>query len=154
MGNVQDKRNKYDYRGKYIQHNPGLFGGIYICSQCHCVMHRGEMQVDHIFPISKIYGINRVFNCVSICPTCNKLKSNKVTKNLIIKGLIAKFFEELYINIQRVIILLARLIIILGKLIPRIIITPLISNKGVVRKISIILLYVIFIFYVKGVLKC
>lgn len=96
----REKRASYDYRGKYLKHNPGFFGKFYICSQCYKSMRESDMEVDHIVPNSKWFAPNRVFNCVAICPSCNKEKSAKMGKYLY-KGLLFKFVEELYILIHK-----------------------------------------------------
>lgn len=131
---TQIKRESYDYRTKYLEHNHGLFGGIYICSQCFSIMSRDEMQVDHILPIAKWFAPNRVINCVSICPRCNRQKSDKISKSLVIKGILMKIFEEFYILTQRIIILLLRLLLIVLIALGRILVRPLVSDRSLVQK--------------------
>lgn len=140
---TQIKRESYDYRSRYLEHNHGLFGGIYLCSQCFRIMSREEMQVDHIVPIAKWFAPNRVFNCVSICPTCNKKKSDKISKSLIFKGLLMKMFEEFYILIQRIIILLLRLLLVLLIMIVRILVRPLVSDRSIVQKGVVVGFYLV-----------
>lgn len=139
----QKKREGYDYRGNYLKHNHGLLGSIYICSQCLEVMHKDEMQVDHIFPVSKWFAPNRVFNCVSICPHCNKTKSNRITKSLVIKGILMKLFEEFYIAFQRAFIYLFRLAIILLVLLGRVLMRPLLSDRSIPQKAAIVGFYAV-----------
>lgn len=99
----QKKREKYDYRKHYLDHNHGILGSVYICSQCGKLLSRKEMEVDHIFPVSKWWSVNHVINCVAICSSCNKNKSDKVTWKMSIKGIVAKLLEEIYILIQNII---------------------------------------------------
>lgn len=105
----KEKRASYDYRGKYLKHNPGFFGKFYICSQCYKSMRESDMEVDHIVPNSKWFAPNRVFNCVAICSSCNKEKSAKMGTYLY-KGLLFKFIEELYIFIHKGFFLLIKLL--------------------------------------------
>lgn len=137
----QKKRESYDYRTNYIKHNCGIFGGVYICSQCYKHLSRKEMEVDHMFPVSKWYAPNRVINCVSICSTCNKSKSDKVTLKMSVKAILAKLFEEFYILIQKGILLILRLIFILLLSLVRICLTPLKTNRSILQKLVIVITY-------------
>ena len=91
----REKRDKFPYRDRYIKHNRGLFGKLYFCSLCYTPLSRGDMVVDHILPISKWYGINRTFNCVAICQSCNSKKGDRITFSLFLRGLLAKILEEI-----------------------------------------------------------
>lgn len=103
--NSKEKRKSYDYRKKYLEHNHGLFGKYYFCSQCFKRLTKKTMEVDHILPNSKWYAPNRVFNCVAICPSCNKLKLDRVEPRFIIKGVLCKTLEELYVYSERILVL-------------------------------------------------
>lgn len=99
----QRKREAYDYRSAYFRKNPGLFGCIWICSQCGIPMiGRHNVQVDHIIPLAGI-GINRTINTVAICAKCNSEKSDKTGK-YVVKGVIAKCFEMTYFTLQKIIL--------------------------------------------------
>lgn len=137
----QIKRESYDYRKNYIKHNSGILGSIYICSQCGKIMSRTTMQVDHIFPISRWWSINRVVNCVSICPECNKKKSDKITKSMTAKALIHKLLEEIVIVLQNLILLLFRALFILLLLLIRMLISPLKTDRSLVQKAIIVASY-------------
>lgn len=92
MTKTQQKRARYDYRTNYFKRNPGLFGKIWFCSQCHKILiGRHNVQVDHIWALGA-GGINRVFNTAAICAKCNRKKSDKMGLWLV-NGLIGKFIE-------------------------------------------------------------
>lgn len=96
----QRKREAFNYRAAYFNKNPGLFGCIWICSQCGIPMFGKEnVQVDHIIPLAGL-GINRTINTVAICPACNREKSDKGGK-YIVKGLFAKIIEATLFTIQK-----------------------------------------------------
>lgn len=135
------KRESYDYRKNYIKHNKGILGSIYICSQCYRTMSRSNMQVDHIFPISKWWSLNRVINCVSICPACNQTKSDKVKLGMTIKALIHKLFEEVTIVFQKLILLLLRALFILLLSLIRILVSPLKTDRSLIQKALILATY-------------
>ena len=97
-----EKRNSYQYRKKYIQHNPGLFRRYYICTQCLSLVHKKNMNVDHIIPINRWYGANKLFNCVATCSTCNKRKSDKITLKYVLFGIVGKLSEEILIFIMNI----------------------------------------------------
>lgn len=105
----REKRDSYDYRYHYLKHNKGIFGNFYVCSQCYKILEKDSMEVDHIVPNSKWYAPNRVFNCTSICPKCNKEKSNKMGKYLV-KGIVFKLIEEIILLMSFVISLALKLI--------------------------------------------
>lgn len=92
----REKRESFDYRAGYLKHNNGILGKYYFCSQCYKIVKKSDMEVDHIIPNSRWFAPNRVFNCTSICAKCNKEKSNKMGK-YVIKGLLFKFFEEIFL---------------------------------------------------------
>lgn len=131
---AREKRESYDYRKNYLKHNPGLFGGLYLCSQCLTPLSREDMQVDHIIPVSKWFAPNRVINCCAICGPCNRHKSDRITKAMTIKGISMKLFEEFYILAQRLILLIIRSLIILGILLFRVMLRPLKSDRSLVQK--------------------
>lgn len=107
-----EKRKSFDYRRHYLKHNRGIFGSLYFCSQCLKPLKEDEMEVDHIFPNSKWFSPNRTFNCVAICPACNKRKTDKIGW-CTVKGLIAKAIEELFIYTQRLVIAVLRMAIMI-----------------------------------------
>lgn len=144
----QKKRESYDYRGNYIKHNKGFFGGIYVCSQCLSILSREEMEVDHIFPVSKWYGINRTFNCTSICSKCNKSKSNHVTLSMTAKGVSMKIIEELYLLIQKLLLWVMRLLLVLLIMLLRILVRPLKTDRSLIQKGAIVSFYVIAIRFI------
>ena len=75
---TQLKRAAYNYRAEYFKRNPGLFGCIWFCSQCHkMLIGRKNVQVDHIWALGA-GGINRKINIVAICATCNKKNSDNL----------------------------------------------------------------------------
>jgi len=138
-----EKRKSYDYRRHYLQHNRGLLGSFYFCSQCGKPLMENELEVDHIFPNSKWFSPNRTFNCVAICPMCNKRKSNKISFSLQAKGIIAKLFEEFYILIQKIIIGIIRLIIILMFYLLRLLWSGLLSGSPIRVLISVLSMFLI-----------
>ena len=89
---TDNKRNLYDYRKKYLEHNHGIFG-YYICYLCLKPVTKDEMEVDHIVPLSK-GGPNHIINCVSSCRNCNRKKYDKID-NRTFRGIIFKIKEEL-----------------------------------------------------------
>lgn len=100
---TQKRREAYDYRHEYLKRNPGLFGCMWFCSQCgKPILGKGSLQVDHIMPLNK-GGINRTFNTVAICPTCNSKKSDTVDLR-VAKGYAAKIFEVIAFTAQKVVI--------------------------------------------------
>ena len=73
----QRKRARFDYNSAYFRRNPGLFGKIYFCAYCKRPLFRNQVQVDHIIPLASHLGMNKCFNLVAACETCNKRKSSK-----------------------------------------------------------------------------
>lgn len=138
-----DKRKSYDYRRHYLKHNRGLLGSFYFCSQCGKPLTEDELEVDHIFPNSEWFSPNRVFNCVSICPRCNKTKSNRISFGLQAKGILAKLFEEFYILVQKIIIGIIRLIIILMFYLLRLLWSGLLSGSPSRVLISVLSIFLI-----------
>jgi 5-methylcytosine-specific restriction endonuclease McrA len=47
-----------------------------ICFWCDCDIPKGELHIDHIYPVSK-GGKNDIFNLVVSCRTCNLRKKDK-----------------------------------------------------------------------------
>lgn len=111
-------RDSNDYRADYFRNYPGILGKVFICSQCtKPLWDRHNVEVDHITAPSKFAKkkvdrrgvvhntslvselLNHTFNLASICPDCNKRKSNKhgiVT----VKGYIAKGVEVSLYSVQ------------------------------------------------------
>lgn len=144
---AQRKRESYDYRGNYIKHNPGICNGLYFCSQCFKPLSRTSMEVDHIFPVSKWFAPNRVINCVAICSSCNKKKSDKITWKMSVKGILCKILEEIYILFQRLITWSIKLAIVVFIASLRIMWRPMITDRSIVQKgiIGVTYLYVLFL---------
>lgn len=147
--NTTKKREAYPYRDKYFKHNPGLFGKRYYCSQCGKRLTKEEMDVDHIIPLAKWYGFNRVFNTVAICHECNLKKGSKLTPKFLLKGIAAKTLEETGILTQK--ILLLSIDAIHG--IPKLLLSPFISKdkmddsflyRGFVLSAYILILYAVW----------
>lgn len=92
LSKTQIKRQKYDYRYYYFKKNPGLFGAIWFCSQCHKILiGKKNVQVDHIWALGA-GGINRTINTAAICRKCNSRKSDK-TGLWLINGILGKIIE-------------------------------------------------------------
>jgi len=115
---VEHWRDSNDYRRQYFEKNRGFMGMLYLCSQCMRPMFRTSrrLQVDHIIAPSrfsnkkkvggKFFGkqqgvkdtsigarfLNNSFNCVAICDTCNRHKSNKLGF-YVVRGITAKAME-------------------------------------------------------------
>lgn len=109
----EEKRNSYNYRDKFLKHNPGYFGSFYICSQCFKPITKDELEVDHIFPISRWWAPNHLVNLVSTCRPCNRKKSDKVEFRIQTKGVIVKIIEEIYVLLHNLFLLLIKLFIFL-----------------------------------------
>ena len=107
----EEKRNSYNYRDKYLKHNPGFFNSFYLCSQCFRPITKDDLEVDHIFPISRWWAPNHLVNLVSTCRTCNRRKSDKVSFSIQLRGVIVKLIEELYLLIHRLFILALKMLI-------------------------------------------
>lgn len=102
MTKTQRKRAAYNYRYYYFKKNPGLFGKIWFCSQCHKILWGKEnVQVDHIWALGA-GGVNRTFNTVAICKRCNSLKSDK-TGLWLINGMIGKLIEVIIFRTRSVV---------------------------------------------------
>lgn len=103
----------FDYRKGYFTKYRGIFGYLYICSQCFKpLIDKTSIEVDHIVPPSrftkkkkkwfKFTGeisatfrsriLNNTFNCVTICSTCNKKKGNRIDHR-VLKGIAVKLVE-------------------------------------------------------------
>lgn len=141
----QKKREKFDYRRHYIEHNKGILGKYYICSQCFKVLRRSEMQVDHIFPVSKRFVPNRVINCVAICGECNRHKSDKVEFKLQLKGIIAKLLEEFGLLLGKLLKLLKEALFLAIAFLIRLILSPIFTARSAVQVAVIGSVYVYFI---------
>lgn len=93
VSSTQKLRQSYNYREAYFKQNPGIFGCIWICSQCYKPLFgKKNVVVDHIIPLNK-GGRNHVSNCTACCSKCNLSKSDKVDGR-VIKGKIFKIFES------------------------------------------------------------
>lgn len=147
----QRKRESYDYRANYLEHNPGYFKGLYICSQCGKILTKNTMEVDHIFPVSKWWAPNRVINCVAICSECNKRKSDKVTWKMSIKAILCKILEESYLLLSFILLMLRRLIFILLVMLIRMMLTPLKTDRSIVQKCVIVCAYCYTLAMVLGI---
>lgn len=89
----QKKRASYNYRSEYFKRNPGIFGNIWFCSQCGKILvGKHNVVIDHIVPLNSVAGVNRSFNTVAICQSCNSKKSDIIDYR-IAKGYLAKIFE-------------------------------------------------------------
>ena len=81
-------RNSH-YRADFFKTNKGPFR----CRYCNRMIKPGEMQVDHIIPVSKtryyesarrllaiqdIHNVNDVRNLAPSCPRCNKKKGTRI----------------------------------------------------------------------------
>lgn len=97
---TQAKRAAYPYREMYFKKNPGIFGCIWICSQCYKpIFGKQNVVIDHIIPLAK-GGRNHVSNCTACCRTCNASKSDKVDYR-VVKGKIFKMVESNAYRAQR-----------------------------------------------------
>lgn len=106
MGNTyhrtrtQEIRAAYPYREKYFEKNPGIFGCIWICSQCYKpIIGKKNVVIDHIMPLAK-GGRNHVSNCTACCRKCNSEKSD-IVDHRVLKGKIFKIFESNAYRTQR-----------------------------------------------------
>lgn len=142
-----EKREKFDYRKHYLEHNKGVFGGNYICSQCGRIISKEEMQVDHIVPLKKWYAPNAVINCCAICPKCNKEKSDKVGL-CTLKGIMAKVAEEVIVFTQNVFNLGGKLILTGVSTGLRLLVSPLTSKRSIIQKILIVCVYVYVVYLI------
>lgn len=93
MTYAQKKRASYNYRSEYFKRNPGIYGSIWFCSQCgKMLIGKHNVVIDHIVPLNSVAGVNRTFNTVAICQSCNSKKSDIIDYR-IVKGYLAKIFE-------------------------------------------------------------
>lgn len=102
VSKTQLKRQKFDYRYYYFKQNPGLFGVIWFCSQCHKILiGKKNVQVDHIWALGA-GGVNRTINTAAICKKCNSRKSDK-TGLWLLNGLIGKVIEVIIFRTRDVV---------------------------------------------------
>lgn len=53
-----------------------FFADRYRCASCHMTWAQaGHLEIDHVMPWS-LGGLTTLFNCMALCPRCNKIKSN------------------------------------------------------------------------------
>lgn len=89
---TQERRAAYPYRDKYFKLIPGIFGCIWICSQCYKpIFGKDNVVIDHIIPLAK-GGKNHISNCTACCRKCNSEKSDKIDYR-VIKGKFFKYLE-------------------------------------------------------------
>lgn len=99
MTATQRYRASYPYREEYFKRNPGIFGYIWICSQCYKpIFGKKNVVIDHIVPLNK-GGRNHVSNCTACCRECNSRKSDIVDYR-VVKGKIFKIIESGAFNTQ------------------------------------------------------
>lgn len=75
-----------NYRSIFLANKNG-FLGFYICTYCGKIIHKKQMEVDHIISIDyanknkylrrKKIEINEIKNLTASCRSCNRRKSNK-----------------------------------------------------------------------------
>lgn len=92
------ERKKFNYRKFYLKYSPSICN-LYICSICGKVINEKRMQVDHIIPLA-VGGPNRWLNTVSTCATCNNMKSDILSLQYVIKGIICKGLEILILGLK------------------------------------------------------
>ena len=93
-----------NYRRSYVVKNRGFGNGrYYICGYCGKIVPVYKMQVDHIFPKSKLIGhiaVDYTPNLLSSCEKCNKRKSNK-TGLWIARGVLGKILTTYLYELPR-----------------------------------------------------
>lgn len=141
-----EKRNSYNYRDKFLKHNPGYFNSFYICSQCLKPITKDELEVDHIFPISRWWAPNHLINLVSTCRTCNRRKSDKISFWIQFRAVLVKIVEEIYILLHNLMLLLLKLIVFLFSYVVNYL-RDQISFKSFCIAVSCIILFLIFVFF-------
>lgn len=139
----EEKRNSYNYRDKFLKHNPGYFNSFYICSQCLKPITKDELEVDHIFPISRWWAPNHLINLVSTCRTCNRKKSDKIGFWIQFKAILIKIIEEIYILLHNLLLLFLRLIVFLISYLNNYLRDQL-SFKSLIIVVSCIILFLLF----------
>lgn len=142
----EEKRNSYNYREKYLKHNPGFFSSFYICSQCFKPISKNELEVDHIFPISKWWAPNHLINLVSTCMACNRRKKDRVSFSIQAKGVLVKILEELYVLVHNLFLLTMKgLVFLISYLFNYF--SHLVSKQTIVLVLLLVVLSVIFIIF-------
>ena len=142
----QRKRDKFPYREAYIKYNRGIAGTWYFCYNCGKILTRDSMQVDHIIPLNNRFGLNRLFNCSTLCEKCNKSKSDKLEAKYVIKGSIAKVVEWITILTGKVLSLGLKGLGFVVIFLIRSLLTPMFTDRSIVQKGVIVLLLLILIF--------
>jgi 5-methylcytosine-specific restriction endonuclease McrA len=69
----QNARSAYIRKGlKYVV----FFADRWRCAACKISWaEAGHLEIDHVLPWS-LGGLTTLFNCMALCPRCNKIKSN------------------------------------------------------------------------------
>lgn len=110
----QKKRASFNYRNEYFKKNPGIYGNIWLCSQCGKILiGKHNVVIDHIMPLNNVAGVNRTFNTVAICQKCNSSKSDSVDYR-VVKGYLAKLFEVFTSHLPDALALVLSLIVSLA----------------------------------------
>ena len=143
----EEKRNSYNYRDKYLKHNPGFFNSFYVCSQCFKPISVSELEVDHIFPISRWWAPNHLINLVSTCQSCNRKKSDKIDFKIQSKGVLFKIIEETYLLFHKLFLLIVKLMVFIFSYLGSYL-HDLVERQFKVVLVSCIILILVFIFFV------
>lgn len=143
----EEKRNSYNYRDKYLKHNPGFFNSFYVCSQCFKPISVSELEVDHIFPISRWWAPNHLINLVSTCQSCNRKKSDKIDFTIQSKGVLFKIIEETYLLFHKLFLLIVKLMVFIFSYLGSYL-HDLVERQFKVVLVSCIILILVFIFFV------
>lgn len=115
-------RRSTTYRAEFFKTHKPAISGVWFCAYCGRPVSRNKITVDHLYPVNRARhswwlrhklksrgyaDINDPRNLVPACKTCNKRKSDKVTKALLIKGRLGSI-QWLWIprNILRIILLI------------------------------------------------
>lgn len=99
-GKVKRQRARGEYRREYLKRHPG-FLGFHVCMYCYKLVSTKDMQVDHIFPHSKM-GSDRIYNLGPSCGKCNLAKSDEISFKYLYVGYtykIVQFFMYLILAI-------------------------------------------------------
>lgn len=102
--NASEERKKFNYRKFYLKYSPSICD-LYICSICGKIINEKRMQVDHIIPLA-VGGPNRWLNTVAACATCNNMKSDILSLQYVVKGIICKGLEILILGLKFIFLIL------------------------------------------------